>query len=155
LDLGTGAGPTVPGFEILDLLGKGGMGVVYRARDVALDRVVALKMPHPGMLTGQVARSRFVREARVLAQLRHANIVRVHAAGLADGRPYFVMDYVPQGSLATQAPRLTGQAEAVAEVIEKVSRAVQHAHSQGVLHRDLKPSNILLDERGQPLVADF
>jgi serine/threonine-protein kinase len=147
--------PSVPGFEILDRLGEGGMGVVYRARDTALERVVAIKMPHVGVLTGDMARSRFEREARVLAQLRHPNIVPVHAAGLADGRPYFVMDYVPQGSLAGQTPRLTGRVEAVTHIIEKVARAVQHAHEQGILHRDLKPSNILLDERRQPLVADF
>jgi serine/threonine-protein kinase len=158
LDLGGQAGdgvPTVPGFQVLNLLGGGGMGVVYRARDVTLDRVVAIKMPQPGALAGEVARSRFEREARVLAQLRHPNIVPVHAAGLADGRPYFVMDYLPQGSLAGQSSRLAGRVEAVTEVIEKVARAVQHAHEQGILHRDLKPANILLDEHGQPLVADF
>jgi hypothetical protein len=131
------------------------MGVVYRARDTALERVVAIKMPHRGVLAGGVARPRFEREARVLAQLRHPNIVPVHAAGLADGRPYFVMDYVPRGSLAGQAAGLGGQAGPVADVVEKVARAVDHAHQRGVLHRDLKPSNILLDERGQPLVCDF
>jgi serine/threonine-protein kinase len=152
---GSPAVPTVPGFEVLDYLGGGGMGVVYRARDTTLDRVVALKMPHRGMLTGEVARSRFEREARVLAQLRHPNIVPVHAAGLADGQPYFVMDYLPPGSLAGQSARLVGRVEAVTDIVEKVARAVEYAHQRGVFHRDLKPSNILLDEHGQPLVADF
>jgi serine/threonine protein kinase len=147
--------PTIPGFEILDRLGGGGMGVVYRARDTALERVVAIKMPHLGVLTGDVARSRFEREARVLAQMRHPNIVPVHAVSLAEGQPYFVMDYIPQGSLAGQASRLIGQVRAVAGLTEKVARAVHHAHERGILHRDLKPSNILLGERNQPLVADF
>jgi hypothetical protein len=160
LDLGAttssrAAVPAVPGFEILGRLGGGGMGVVYRARDTTLKRVVAIKMPHLGVLRGDAARSRFEREARVLAQLRHPNIVPIHSAGLADGHPYFVMDYVPQGSLAAQASRITGQVAAVTGIVEKVARAVHHAHERGVLHRDLKPSNILLDERGEPLVADF
>src|SRR5262249_15564095 len=147
--------PTVPGFEILDRLGRGGMGVVYRARDTALERVVAIKMPHLGVLTGDVARSRFEREARVLAQLRHPNIVPVYAAGLADGRAYFVMAYVPRGSLSAQVPGRTGQVGTVADIVERVARAVHHAHEHGILHRALKPSNTLLDEREQPLVADF
>jgi serine/threonine-protein kinase len=147
--------PAVTGFEILGRLGRGGMGVVYRARDTSLDRVVAIKMPRLGVLLGAATRSRFEREARVLAQLRHPNIVPVHAAGLAGGQPYFVMDYVPQGSLAAQASRLTGQVEVVASLMEKVARAVEHAHQRGILHRDLKPSNILLDDLGEPLVCDF
>jgi hypothetical protein len=150
-----GAVPAIPGFEVLDCLGGGGMVVVYRARDTALERVVAIKMPHLRILAGDLARSRFEREARVLAQLRHPNIVPVHAVSLADGQPYFVMDYIPQGSLAGKAFRLTGQIQVIADIIEKVARAVHYAHERGILHRDLKPSNILLDERGQPLVADF
>jgi serine/threonine-protein kinase len=156
LDDATGSAfPTISGFEVLGRLGAGGMGVVYRARDMALKRVVAVKMPYLGLLTGEVARSRFEREARVLAQLRHPHIVPVHAAGLTDGKPYFVMDYLPQGSLAGEAAGLTGQVEVVIGIVEKVARAVDHAHQRGVFHRDLKPSNILLDEGGQPLVADF
>jgi hypothetical protein len=160
LDLGDGSAaggavPAIPGFEVLERLGGGGMGVVYRARDTALERVVAIKVPHAGWLVGDVVRSRFEREARVLAQLRHPNIVPVYAAGLADGQPYFVMDYVTQGSLAGQASRLTGCPEAVTDVLETVARAVEHAHRRGILHRDLKPSNILLDDRGHALVADF
>jgi hypothetical protein len=150
-----GAPPAIPGFEVLDRLGGGGMGVVYRARDMALARVVAIKVPHLRILSGEAARSRFEREARVLAQLRHPNIVPVHAAGLANGQAYFVMDYIPRGSLAGQVSRLTGQVRAVVAIIELVARAVQHAHEHGILHRDLKPANVLLDERDQPLVADF
>jgi serine/threonine protein kinase len=150
-----GGPPDIPGFEVLDRLGGGGMGVVYRARDTALARVVAIKVPHLRRLSGEAARSRFEREARVLAQLRHPNIVPVHAAGLANGHAYFVMEYIPQGSLAGQAPRLTGKVRAVVAIIELVARAVQHAHEHGILHRDLKPANVLLDELDHPLVADF
>ncbi|MCI0461864.1 MAG: serine/threonine protein kinase [Gemmataceae bacterium] len=133
--------PVIPGFEILGKLGGGGMGVVYRARDAALDRVVAIKVPHWGVLTSHNAKARFEREARVLAQLRHPNIVPIHAAGLTEGQPYFVMDYVPQGSLADQLPRFRAQPERVTALVERVARAVHHAHQRGILHRDLKPSS--------------
>src|SRR5262249_54455377 len=107
------------------------------------------------VLTKQIARARFEREARVLAQLRHPNIVPVHAAGLTDGRPYFVMDFVPQGSLADQMERIAARPERAVELVANVARAVDHAHRRAILHRDLKPSNILLDENDQPLVCDF
>jgi serine/threonine-protein kinase len=147
--------PNVPGFEILDQIGRGGMGVVYRARDLALDRVVALKMPWPAPLLGPLVRQRFEREARVLAKLRHPHIVPVHAAGLLGVRPYFVMDYVAGGNLAEQKAQFAANPEGAAALVEKVARAVGFAHQHGILHRDLKPSNIFLDERGEPLVGDF
>jgi hypothetical protein len=152
-----GVPPSIPGFEILARLGSGGMGVVYRARDTTLDRIVAIKMPKLGVLTSRIARARFERESRVLAQLRHPNIVPVHAAGLADGHPYFVMDYVARGSLEEQArtKEFAAQPKRAAHLVERVARAVDYAHQHGILHRDLKPSNILLDDNDQPLVCDF
>jgi serine/threonine protein kinase len=149
--------PSIPGFEILASLGSGGMGVVYRARDTTLDRTVAIKMPQLGVLTSRIARARFERESRVLAQLRHPNIVPVHAAGLADGHPFFVMDYVARGSLEEQArtKQFAAQPKRAAHLVESVARAVDYAHQRGILHRDLKPSNILLDDNDQPLVCDF
>jgi serine/threonine-protein kinase len=149
------ASPVVPGFEILAQVGRGGMGVVYRARDLALDRVVALKMPWPAPLLGPLVRQRFEREARVLAKLRHPHIVPVYTAGLLGARPYFVMDYVAGGNLAEHKARFAANAEDAAALLEKVARAVGFAHRHGILHRDLKPSNIFLDERGEPLVGDF
>jgi WD40 repeat protein/tRNA A-37 threonylcarbamoyl transferase component Bud32 len=152
-----GVPPSIPGFEILASLGSGGMGVVYRARDTTLDRTVAIKMPQLGVLTSRIARARFERESRVLAQLRHPNIVPVHAAGLADGHPYFVMDYVARGSLEkqTRTKQFAVQPKRAALLVESVARAVDYAHQRGILHRDLKPSNILLDDNDQPLVCDF
>jgi serine/threonine-protein kinase len=147
--------PTIPGFEILGCLGSGGMGVVYEARDTTLDRIVAIKIPHRGVLTGRIAKERFERESRVLAQLQHPNIVPVHAAGLADALPYFVMDFSPRGSLVAQLPRIASRPDLAVNIIEKVARAVEHAHQRGILHRDLKPSNILLDGNDQPLICDF
>src|SRR5262249_12307892 len=133
----------------------GGMGVVYRARDLTLDWVVAIKMPRQAVLDNPQARKRFEREARVLAQLRHPHIVSVHRADLFQGRPYFVMDYVAGGSLARQAKRFPKDPGAAASLLAKVASAVDHAHRHHVLHRDLKPSNILLDVHGEPLVGDF
>jgi hypothetical protein len=130
------------------------MGVVYRARDLTLGRTVALKV-----LAGPVAKPgaarRFHREAEVLAQLTHANIVTLYEARLLAGRPYFAMQFVRGGSLAEQLPRFREVPRAAAALVEQVARAVHHAHTQGVLHRDLKPANILLDEAGKPWVSDF
>jgi serine/threonine protein kinase len=147
--------PAVPGFEILSRLGDGGMGVVYRARDLNLDVAVAIKVPRRAALLRAGQRERFRREARVLAQLRHPNIVSIHAADLHNGRPYFVMDYVAGGSLAARMADFAGDPAGAAALLEKVARAVEYAHGRNVLHRDLKPANILLDEHGQPRVADF
>jgi serine/threonine-protein kinase len=147
------APPTLPGFEVLEELKGGGMGVVYRARDLSLGRVVAIKMPRRTML-GDVSRRRFQREARVLAQFKHPHLVPVHQAGLLRDHPFFVMAFVPGGNLAEHRTSFSAPCRA-AELIEKVARAVHYAHERNVLHRDLKPANILLDEHGQPLVADF
>lgn len=136
--------PIVPGFEIERELGRGGMGVVYLARQVDLNRPVALKMILSGLHAGPSELARFRTEARAAAQLQHPNIVQIYDVGEAEGRPYLALEYVPGGSLAS---RLTGQPWSprdAARLIETLARAIQHAHSRGVIHRDLKPANILL-----------
>lgn len=141
------------GFELHEEIGRGGMGVVYRARDLSLDRVVALKIPFRAA-GGVVPRKRFEREVRTLAKLRHPNIVSVFSAGLAGDTPYLVMEYVPGGSLAERR-EVAGTPVKAAALLAKVARAVDAAHAAGIVHRDLKPSNILLDAQCQPLVSDF
>jgi serine/threonine-protein kinase len=150
----TAARPTVPGYQVLDELGRGGMGVVYRAYQPALDRTVALKTLLPGQATPEEL-ARFRREAEVIARLNHPHIVTVYEVGAQNGLPYFGMKFYPGGSLLDRVQGPTADPRAAARLMETLARAVHHAHQRGVLHRDLKPSNILLDEAGEPHVADF
>jgi serine/threonine-protein kinase len=147
--------PEVPGYEILEELGRGGMGVVYRARQVGLDRVVALKVLPAGAHAGPEERARFRREAEVIARLHHSNVVAVYEVGEHNGLPYFSMELCEGGSLAQ---RLAGgplpPAEA-ARLTVALARAAQAAHQAGVIHRDLKPANVLLAADGTPKVTDF
>src|SRR4051812_10558773 len=136
--------PSVPGYEIFGILGRGGMGVVFKARQLALQRIVAIKMFQNWAQAGEKELARFRDEADVIARLQHPNIVQIHDVGEIAGRPYFVLEYVAGGNLAEkldgspQSPRLASQ------FIEVLARAVQAAHANGVVHRDLKPANILL-----------
>jgi eukaryotic-like serine/threonine-protein kinase len=147
--------PAVPGYELLRELGRGGMGVVYQARQTALGRLVALKM----ILTGQFASAddvqRFRTEAEAAAQLDHPNIVSLLEVGDFEGRPYFSMKWIDGGSLTQHVARLTNDPRAAVRLMAAVARAVHHAHQRGIIHRDLKPGNILIDADGQPHVTDF
>jgi WD40 repeat protein/tRNA A-37 threonylcarbamoyl transferase component Bud32 len=142
-------------FELLDRVGTGAFGTVYRARDTELDRLVAVKVPRAGNLADGPGLDRFLREARSAAQLRHPVIVPVYEVGQADGVPYLVSAFVPG---ITLADRLTGERlppREAARVLAAVAEALQYAHERGVVHRDVKPSNIMLDAEGTPFLMDF
>jgi tRNA A-37 threonylcarbamoyl transferase component Bud32/tetratricopeptide (TPR) repeat protein len=142
--------------ELLTVIGSGGMGVVYKARQRGLDRVVALKKIRSSRQPSQEEVFRFQEEARAAARLQHDNIVRVYGYGREGPDNYYIMELITGETLAKRAAHYSGKPEAVVQLMSKVALAVQHAHSRGVLHRDLKPSNILLDsDKGMPHVADF
>jgi serine/threonine protein kinase len=141
--------PAVPGYELLGELGRGGMGVVFKARQVKLNRLVALKMIHGGELSDPDTLARFRTEAEAVARLQHPNIVQIYEVGEADGRPFFSLEYVGGGSLAQRAGGRPQPPVAAATLVEVLARAVDYAHSQGIIHRDLKPGNILLADDGQ------
>jgi eukaryotic-like serine/threonine-protein kinase len=136
--------PSVPGYRILDLVGKGGMGVVYKAEQVGLKRVVALKMILHGEHSNDEIRSRFRREAEALAQIKHEHIVEVYDTGECNGTPFYSMEYVEGGSLNDYLNGEPLPPKFAAKLVETLSRAVHAAHQAGVIHRDLKPANILL-----------
>lgn len=144
-----------PHLEILELLGKGGMGAVYKARQPGLDRLVAVKILPPDVSHDPAFAERFTREARALARLSHPNIVAVHDFGQADGLYYFVMEYV-DGANLRQAIHVGGMTpkDALA-VVPQICDALQFAHEEGIVHRDIKPENILIDKRGRVKIADF
>ena len=146
--------PHFPQLEILELLGHGGMGAVYRAKQVGLDRIVALKILPP-LDGGANFASRFTREARSLARLNHPSIVTVHDFGQAGPYYYFLMEFVDGANLRQLIrDRHLRPAEALA-IVPQVCEALQYAHDEGVVHRDIKPENILLDRKGRVKIADF
>jgi predicted Ser/Thr protein kinase len=144
-----------PQLEILDFLGQGGMGAVYRARQKALDRVVALKILPPGIGQDPAFAERFAREARAMAKLNHPGVVTLYEFGQAEGQFYFLMEFVDGVSLRQllDAGRLSPR-EALA-IVPHICDALQYAHDRGIVHRDIKPENILLDRQGHVKVADF
>lgn len=154
-DNGTPLPQTIGTYEILELLGHGGMGVVYKARQPELNRLVALKMIRPAVADDDETVARFRVEAEVVARLHHAAIVQIHEIGSHAGRPFLSLEFVPGGSLATRLQSGPLTPLAAAELVEELAGAVAHAHRAHVVHRDLKPANVLLDLDGKPKVADF
>jgi WD40 repeat protein/serine/threonine protein kinase len=142
-------------YEILEEIARGGMGVVYKARQVSLDRVVALKMILAGQLASASDVERFYVEAKAAASLQHPNIVAIHEIGQHEGQNYFSMDYVEGHSLAQLVRESPLPAARAAGYVKTIAEAIEFAHRQGTLHRDLKPSNILIDAFDQPRVTDF
>src|SRR5262245_8619338 len=147
--------PEIPGYEVEGVLGVGGMGVVFRARHLRLNRIVALKMTLAGAYAGQHERDRFQREAEAVARLQHPNVVQIHDVGDSDGRPYFTMEYVDGGSLAQRLSGAPQPAREAAALMATLAGAVQVAHAAGIVHRDLKPANVLITADGTPKVSDF
>ena len=147
--------PEIPGYEVLGVLGQGGMGVVYKAIDLQLRRHVAIKMVATGPVVTEAARERFHSEARAVAVLQHPNIAQVFLAETIESRPFFVMEYVDGGTLAEV---ITGEPQPpryAAELVSKLADAVDFSHGRNVLHRDLKPGNVLITQDGEPKIADF
>jgi hypothetical protein len=147
--------PTVPGYEIVRELGRGGMGVVYEARQVGLNRTVALKMILAGGHASAGDVDRFRTEAEAVGRLLHPNIVQVYETGTNAGLPYFSLEFCPGGSLDRKLDGTPWEPMPAAALIETLARAIQHAHDRGIVHRDLKPANVLLSADGTPKVTDF
>ena len=145
--------PAVPGYEVLELVGRGGMGKVYRARHRDLNRTVAIKLlvhePDDKLL------ARFREETRAVAKLQHPNIAQLFESGTADGRPFFSQEFVEGGTLAQKFAGKPQDPQYAAGVVATIARAIQHSHDHGILHRDLKPGNVLLAADGTPKVTDF
>jgi serine/threonine-protein kinase len=131
------------------------MGVVYRARQLALDRVVALKMILVGAHAGGEVRARFLAEAQAVAALTHPGVVQVYETGVHTGQPYFALEFCPGGSLAARLDGTPLAPPEAARLVQQIARAVHAAHERGIIHRDLKPGNVLLTETGAPKVTDF
>jgi WD40 repeat protein/predicted Ser/Thr protein kinase len=147
--------PTLPGYELQDELGRGGMGVVYLARDVELKRPVAIKMILSAELADEQQRERFLREARAAAGLEDPGIARVYHVGTHQGRPFLVMEFVEGGSLAGKLRGQPVPSRQTAGIVAALARAVQAAHEAGIIHRDLKPANVLVGPRWELKIADF
>ena len=142
-------------YELLEVIGRGGMGMVYRARQRSLDRVVAIKMMAFGPGCSPELVKRFRAEAVAAAALQHPSIVAIHDVGIHEGRHFFVMDYVEGQSLAQLVVSQPLPARRAAEYLKTIAQAVHYAHERGILHRDLKPSNVLIDGQDRPRVVDF
>jgi serine/threonine protein kinase/dienelactone hydrolase len=149
------AGTKLGRYSIIEPLGAGGMGVVYRARDEKLERVVAIKLLAPGVFTGDEARRRFHKEALALAKLSHAHIAAVYDVGEQDGVDYIVMECVPGESLAVKIKSGPLTVKDATSITRQIAEALEEAHEQGVIHRDLKPANVMVTPKEQAKVLDF
>jgi hypothetical protein len=146
---------SVPGYEILGKLGEGGMGIVYKARQLAADRVVAMKMILGGGHVSADLLTRFRTEAKAIARLQHPNIVQVYDVGECDGLPYFSLEFCPGGTLAKKLSGTPLPPREAAGLVETLARAMHAAHQAQIIHRDLKPANVLLAADGTPKITDF
>jgi serine/threonine protein kinase len=142
--------PQVPGYEILGVLGRGGMGIVYKARQTKLERVVALKMILPRLCPRAAERVRFHREIEAIADLHHPNLVTVYEVGEHEDQPFYALEYMEGGSLEKQAGNRPHPPAQAAELVETLARTMHVVHGQGIVHRDLKPANVLLAAGSSP-----
>ena len=145
----------IAGYEILEEIGRGGWGVVYKARQASLDRLVALKMLLHADHASEEERLRFEREAQAIAKLKHPNIIEIHEVGEHDGKPFFSLELVSGGDLDQKLDGTPLPPEEAAQLVETLARAIEVAHRHHVVHRDLKPANVLLTEDGTPKITDF
>lgn len=145
----------IASYEILDEIGRGGMGVVYQAHDVRLKRTVALKVILAGGHAGEVELARFQTEAESVARLKHHNFVQIYEVGADEGLPFLALEYCAGGSLEERITDVPWSTQDSADLIAKLADAMHHAHRAGVVHRDLKPANVLFDDGGEPKITDF
>lgn len=147
--------PEIPGYTVLETLGRGGIGIVYRARQLTLDREVALKMLLAGEFASAIEQARFMREARTIAGLRHPNIVQIFDFGDHNGRPFFTMELLEGGTLAEKLDGRTLPPREAATLLATLAETMHAAHRVGIVHRDLKPANVMLTPEGTPKISDF
>jgi eukaryotic-like serine/threonine-protein kinase len=147
--------PCVSGYEIVEELGRGAVGVVYKARQIALNRFVALKMLHASWRSDAEQRTRFRKEVETIALLQHPNIVQVYDVGEHEGQPFFTMEFLDGGSVAKHCQGRPQPPKASAELVEILARAMHAVHAKGIVHRDLKPSNVMRTAEGCPKITDF
>jgi len=152
---GPGSGPAIPGYTILGELGRGGMGVVFKARQVGLNRLVALKMILSGSYAGEADLARFRLEAEAVAKLQHPYIVQIYEINKWEGRPFFALEFVDGGPLDKKLAGNPLPFRQAAELLHKLAQAMDYAHQRQIVHRDLKPPNIMLTADGTPKVTDF
>ncbi len=147
--------PHFPQYELIELVGRGGMGAVYKARQKGLDRMVAIKILPANLARDPTWSERFAREAKALARLTHPNIISVHDSGVVQGYCYFAMEFVDGSTLRQVIQARTAAPTEALRLVMQICDALQYAHEEGIVHRDIKPENILIDKRGRVKIADF